>query len=122
MLIEKVKSNFEKYSELNILFLFDPKKEYSEAHPNDDYSKLKINKPAKINRLNAFLNDWLKDEDLSAEIENVFNELASDVDESIILKNYGIDGDYGFYTNSISFKIIEKIIEIIEYQPVTGSL
>ncbi len=90
---------------------------YSEAHPNDTYSRLKINKPAEINRLNSFINDWLKDDELAIEVENVFNELASDVDENLIIKNYGIDGDFGFYTASISFKIIQSLVELIEYQP-----
>jgi len=90
---------------------------YSEAHPNDTYSRLKINKPAKINRLNSFINDWLKDDELTIEVENVFNELASDVDENTIIKNYGMDGDFGFYTNLLSYKIIQNIIEFIEYQP-----
>jgi uncharacterized protein (TIGR02687 family) len=90
---------------------------YAEAHPNDTYSKLKITKPAKLNRLNSFINDWLKDENLCWEVEIVFNELASDVDENVLLKNYSIDGDFGFYTPTLSFKIIEKVIEFIEYQP-----
>lgn len=90
---------------------------YAEAHPNDTYSKLKITKPAKLNRLNSFLNDWLKDEELKKEVEIVFNELASDVDENVLVKNYGIDGDFGFYTPTLSFKIIEKVVEFIEYQP-----
>lgn len=90
---------------------------YSEPHPNDTYSRLKINKPAKLNRLNSFINDWFKDEELSIEIENVFNELASDVDESTILKNYGIDGDFGFYTVSLSLNIIQILVELIEFQP-----
>lgn len=90
---------------------------YSEPHPNDNYSKLKINKPAKINRLNSLINDWLKDDELAVEVENVFNELAADIDENIIIKNYGMDGDFGFYTNPLSYKIIQNIIEFIEYQP-----
>ncbi|MCH7965544.1 MAG: BREX-1 system phosphatase PglZ type A [Bacteroidetes bacterium] len=90
---------------------------YADAHPNDTYSKLKITNPAKINRLNAFLNDWSKDDDLTKEIENVFNELAPDVNENMIIKNYGIDGDFGFYSNSLSFNIIQSIVELLEYQP-----
>ncbi len=90
---------------------------YSGPHPNDNYAKLKINKPARINRLNSFMNDWLKDDELAIEVENVFNELASDVDENTIIKNYGMDGDFGFYTNPLSYKIIQNIIEFIEYQP-----
>lgn len=90
---------------------------YAEAHPNDTYSKLKITKPAKLNRLNSFINDWLKDEKLSSDAELVFEELASDIDENVIIKNYGIDGDYGFYTTRLSFKIIERVIEFVEYQP-----
>ena len=90
---------------------------YSEPHPNDNYAKLKINKPARINRLNSFIDDWLKDDELTIEVENVFNELASDVDENTIIKNYGMDGDFGFYTNPLSYKIIQNIIEFIEYQP-----
>lgn len=90
---------------------------YSDLHPNDTYSRLKINKPVKINRLNSFINDWLRDEELGGEVEIVFNELASDVNESTIIKNYGMDGDYGFYTTPLTFKIIQSIVEFIEYQP-----
>lgn len=90
---------------------------YAEAHPNDTYSKLKITKPAKLNRLNSFINDWLKDEELAKDVEIVFNELAPDVDENVLVKNYGIDGDFGFYTPTLSFKIIERVIEFIEFQP-----
>ena len=90
---------------------------YSEANPNDSYSKLKINKPVKINRLNSFINDWLKDQELGPELENVFNELASDVNENNIIKIYGIEGDFGFYTNPLSYKILKNICEFIEFQP-----
>jgi len=90
---------------------------YAEANVNDTYSKLKINNPIKINRLNSFINDWIKEDDLSQDVENVFGELASDVNESVIVKIYGIDGDFGFYTNSLAYKIIRSIIEFVEYQP-----
>lgn len=90
---------------------------YSEAHPNDTYTSLKINKQAKINRLNSLITDWLKDDQLAMKIENVFNKLASDVDENNIIKYYGIDGDFGFYTNILFYKIIERVLEFVEYQP-----
>ena len=90
---------------------------YAEANVNDSYSKLKINNPIKINRLNSFINDWIKEDDLSQDVENVFGELASDVNESVIVKIYGIDGDFGFYTNSLAYKIIHSMIEFVEYQP-----
>ncbi len=90
---------------------------YSESHPNDTYLSLKINKPAKINRLNSFIIDWLKNDELLDEVESVFNELAPDVAEDTIIKNYGIDGDFSFYTTLLSFKIIQSVVENVEYQP-----
>lgn len=90
---------------------------YSEPHPNDSYAKLKIYKPPKVNRLNSFINDWISNVELGSETEAVFNELANDVDESAIIKNYGIDADFGYYTNLLSYSIIQSVIEFIEYQP-----
>lgn len=91
---------------------------YSEAHLSDNYSqKLKILKPSKNNKLIAFINDWAKNSLLRDEIGNVFSELAGDVAEAVIIKNYGVDGDYGYYTSTLSLLIIKNIIDTIEYQP-----
>lgn len=90
---------------------------YAEANQNDPYAKLKINNPVKINRLNSFINDWLKEDMLSGDVENVFSELANDVSESVIVKIYGIEGNFGFYTDSFSYNIIQSVINLLEYQP-----
>lgn len=59
----------------------------------------------------------MRSRELTSEIENVFSELAPDVAEDEIQKTYGIDVEYGYYTSKLSFGIIRKIVEFVEFQP-----
>jgi uncharacterized protein (TIGR02687 family) len=88
-----------------------------EVHPEDNYAKLKINKSHTLNTLNSFINDWSRDEKLSPYIEEGFKELGSDIKENEIIRLYGVDADYGYYTYPLTIKLISQVLEYIAYQP-----
>lgn len=89
----------------------------SRTLPSDNYHHLKINSPQKINLINALINDWHGNYKLGSQIEDTFEELASDVKEDEIVKVYGMESDFGYYTNNLKYVIIENIIGQIPYQP-----
>jgi len=94
--------------------------EITQLSEEDPYQKLKIDKPNIVNRMQSFLLDW-QNNILAESIDLVFNKLGGDVKEEKILKIYGYDREYGFYTNKLAFQIFEKIISIIDHQPEQAS-
>lgn len=85
--------------------------------PNDNYVSLKVTSLNKINLINALIQDWQSDPKLSTLINPLFSDIANDVREDEIVKIYGLDIDYGFYSEDLILSIIQKIIEFIPFQP-----
>ncbi len=85
--------------------------------PTDNYSKLKIHKANKIHLLNSLYHDWLNEPKLSESIEEVLNSLVFDVNEDDILKVYGIDTDYGLFTEKLAITYLAEFSDIIEINP-----
>ena len=88
-----------------------------EPSAEDPYGKLKLNSSAQLNRLNALMADWQQDQKLATEINPVFNELAADIKESTLMSVYGLETEYGYYTESLLIEMFKKNLEIIPFQP-----
>ncbi len=91
--------------------------EIPETSEEDPYDILKITRPATLNRLQSLMADWQNESKLSEKIDSVFYELAADIREETILKIYGFDADYAFYSEPLVGHIFDKISSIIDYNP-----
>ncbi len=96
----------------NILTIF-----IDQPHKDDNYSKLKIEQPAALNKLHAFFNEWSSHPTLKKNIEPVFDVLAQDVKSSNILNWYGTGQDYGYYSSDMINNITRELYEQVESNP-----
>ena len=83
----------------------------------DTYTKLKLERTADINRLLAFFKDWETHPELNSKIESVFEELAPVIQPEKILNWYGIDAEYGYYSDKSITEILHQLFDNLEGDP-----
>ncbi len=85
---------------------------------NDSYIKLKLERTADLNRLQAFFHDWENHPDLKEYIEIVFNQLGNDIKTLNILHWYGDENEFGYYAEEMLKEIIKNLYTEITANPV----
>jgi uncharacterized protein (TIGR02687 family) len=90
----------------------------SKAAKEDSYApKLKLSRAAEINHVQAFMNDWLDHAQLKDEVETVFAQLARDIDATKVVSWYGIEQEYGYYTEAMYRQTVAGIYTLATTEP-----
>ncbi|MCP4158876.1 MAG: BREX-1 system phosphatase PglZ type A [Deltaproteobacteria bacterium] len=76
---------------------------------SDTYSKLKLERTADINKLQSFFHDWQVQSNSKERIDEVFNGLAKDIKTSKVLDWYGIEQEYGHYSEEMLVAILNGL-------------
>lgn len=93
------------------------KKELAHKDNRDRYFIHNITDSRYLNGITTLFNDWRKHTTLSKQLDLVWDNLASDIDEVKILETYGVDQTYGYYGNNFVINIIKIVIKGIELNP-----
>jgi len=84
----------------------------------DSYAKLKLARTSDVNRLQAFFEDWQNNPVLKKSIEPVFTQCAKAINSALILKWYGSQQEFGYYSKEMLSKIILSLYADVENNPV----
>ncbi len=84
---------------------------------SDSYSKLKIDRTTDINRLRAFIQDWLNHPTLKNTVETVFDTLGEDIKSSNLMEWYGSQHEFGFYSDEMLNEIIVGLYHKVADNP-----
>lgn len=82
-----------------------------DVHPFDDYGKLKITQSIALDRMNRVFEFGTHDRMLSQKFVAAMKELASDIQESKIIKYYGIEASYFNMTEDLCWPVLERTIK-----------
>ena len=93
------------------------KKELAHKDNRDRYFIHNITDSRYLNGITTLFNDWRKHTTLSKQLDLVWDNLASEIDEVKILETYGVDQKYGYYGNNFVINIIKIVIKGIELNP-----
>ncbi len=96
----------------NMLTLF-----IDRPHMDDNYSKLKMDRPGDLNRLQAFFNEWSANPQLKKHIEPVFETLGRDVKSATVLRIYGASQEYGYHPSEMVVSMIKELYRHVEKNP-----
>jgi uncharacterized protein (TIGR02687 family) len=86
-------------------------------NPDKYFIRYNIKDLKYLDRIVTLFNDWQKHTTLSKQLEFVWDNLASEIDEVKILEHYGVNQKYGYYSNKFIINIIKKTSKDIEYNP-----
>lgn len=84
----------------------------------DSYQVLKLQRSADINKLMSFFQDWENHQHLKGDIENVFNQLASDIQTEKLTSWYGGDHEFGYYSEDMLNSLIRDLYRTVKDNPV----
>jgi len=84
---------------------------------DDNYGKLKMDRPSDLNRLQAFFNEWTANPQLKRYIEPVFETLGRDVKSSTILRIYGASQEYGYHPSEMIIRMIKELYGQMDSSP-----
>ncbi|MEZ7500436.1 BREX-1 system phosphatase PglZ type A [Flavobacterium sp. Arc3] len=84
----------------------------------DTYSELRITTAAINYKLVKFYESWQENLVVNKSIDVIFSTLGSDINTLSILKWYGIDSEYGYYSE----EMINKVLELLYSEVVTNAL
>lgn len=88
-----------------------------ESQSADHYhGKYRIKDTIVRNSFNTFWVDW-KNSTYSNLIPTVFKTTAKDIQEEQIIKWYGVEHSYGYYTEAMSVAVLQLAFEQVEHQP-----
>jgi len=85
----------------------------SKPVPSDSYSKLKLERTADINKLQSFFQDWQASPNSKGAINDVFNTLARDINTSNLLDWYGVEQEYGYYSEEMLDAIVNGLYDTV---------
>lgn len=85
--------------------------------PEDTYAKLKLDRTATINRLQAFFQDWQKHSVLNQQIDTVFNVLATEISTAKLMEWYGSEAEFGFYSEEMLVSMFSDLFESTHANP-----
>ncbi len=83
----------------------------------DTYSHLKIEQTAIINKLHSLYQVWKSHPQLSGKIKQVFEETGKAIDEKKLIKLYGPNENFGYYTDAMYNAILKDALEKLEQSP-----
>lgn len=83
----------------------------------DHYSKLKITRVSEINKLQAFFQDWENHPTLKGGIEIVFSEVAREINTENLMLWYGIDQEFGYYSEEMLSLMIRDLYKGVDIKP-----
>lgn len=83
----------------------------------DNYTKLKLYRTADLNKLQAFFQDWVNHSTLVNSIKPVFNILGKDVKSSNVMEWYGVQQEYGYYSDEMINILIKSLYSDINENP-----
>lgn len=88
-------------------------------HPvsEDTYAKLKLERSASINRLQAFFQEWQSNASLTSYIDPVFQTLAADINTANLLDWYGSEAAFGYYSEDMLISSLRNLYESALYEP-----
>jgi uncharacterized protein (TIGR02687 family) len=86
--------------------------------PQDTYVHLKLKRTVEVNKVLAFFQDWTQHPALREYIEPVFNQLADDIQLSSVLNWYGLEREYGYYSNDLLHVILKGLYTSLTENPV----
>jgi uncharacterized protein (TIGR02687 family) len=84
----------------------------------DTYSELRITTAAINFKLIKFYETWQENPVANKSIDLIFNTLGSDINTLSILKWYGIESEYGYYSEGM----INKVLELLYSEVFTNAL
>lgn len=84
----------------------------------DTYSELRITTAAINYKLIKFYETWQENQVANKSIDQIFNTLGSDINTLSILKWYGIESEYGYYSEEMT----NKVLELLYSEVVTNAL
>lgn len=84
----------------------------------DTYSELRITTAAINYKLIKFYETWQENPVANKSIDFIFNTLGSDINTLSILKWYGIESEYGYYSEGM----INKVLELLYSEVFTNAL
>ncbi|MFW6104052.1 MAG: PglZ domain-containing protein, partial [Bacteroidota bacterium] len=90
----------------------------SRLKPEEDtYSHLKLEQTAAINKLHALYQTWKNHPQLSSKIKEVFNKTGQAIDEKKLINIYGMDEDFGYYTDVMYETILQDALDKLKDNP-----
>ena len=84
---------------------------------NDTYVKLKIERITDLNKLNVFFQDWQHTKQLTELINPVFEILGKDIQSQQIINWYGLDKEYGYYSDSMLTYLLSDLYKNVAINP-----
>ena len=90
----------------------------SKAHDNDSYSALKYQNSMLRNRFLGVIQEWEHHPQLGKSFAQTLLQLGGDVRPEKIVSWYGIEHDYGFYSDELLSSIASLLIDEISKKPV----
>lgn len=87
-------------------------------HEEDSYFKLKLDRTADLNKLQAFFHDWQAHAELHEDIDLVFTESAHKIRISQLIHWYGAEQEYGYYTEQMLKSIISDLYHYVLDDPI----
>jgi uncharacterized protein (TIGR02687 family) len=88
----------------------------SAAVTADNYQQLRIKDTIVRNLFDTFWVDW-KNSTYSSLIDTVFEVTARNIQADKLIKWYGIEHSYGYYTEAMSIAVLKQSFEQVEHQP-----
>ena len=89
----------------------------NETSKKDPYVKLKSSRPSEVNRMLSLMNDWRNDLKLNESFDLVMEQTGLAIDPIKLIKVYGYDREYGFYSDSMVNEIFKHLLTDIEDRP-----
>lgn len=86
--------------------------------PADTYNSLKIKRTADIYKLIKFFEVWQNSLNTNKSIEQVFNTLGNKINTIAVLKWYGTETDFGFYSQ----EMIDKVLKLLYTEVLSDAL
>lgn len=89
----------------------------SDTQERDTYSRLKINRTSALNKIFALYKEWESHRQFSGSIKEVMDETAVEIDESKLIEVYGVDAEYGYYSDKMLRCILKDSISRMKENP-----
>ncbi len=84
---------------------------------NDPYKSYKIKEPEQVIRLNQFLLEIERNQRVNEKFQEALLMASEKIRGEYLINNYGIDGNFAFYSDDMIWEIIHQQQNIISYNP-----
>jgi uncharacterized protein (TIGR02687 family) len=89
----------------------------AEINEDDQYKSLHIQEGFTLQRINSLIVDWENEPNLNDEMNTVFSLVGNDIQESKIIKVYGVDSGFTFYTDNLKFILMGEALRTVNRFP-----